>query len=221
LQISHLGAHDKKNKFMGKKEKAIDAYIAKNADFARPILNHLRQLVHKTCPEVEEKMKWSMPHFDYRGEMMCSFAAFKQHASFGFWKAALMKDPILVQTAKAEVAMGHLGKLTSLKDLPSDKKLTAWIKEAMSLNDKGIKLPAKTKAIEKNELAVPDYFTKALVENKKAQKVWDTFAYSHKKEYLLWMNEAKTEVTRNSRMATALEWIAEGKGRNWKYEKKK
>ncbi len=206
---------------MTKKDKAMDAYIAKSADFAKPILNHIRELVHKVCPEVEEKMKWSMPHFDYKGEMMCGMAAFKQHASFGFWKAALMKDPVLIESAKTEVAMGHLGKITSLKDLPSDKKLTAWIKEAMALNDKGIKLPAKAKATEKKELAVPDYFTKALAKNKKAQKVWDAFAYSHKKEYLQWITEAKIETTRESRMATALEWIAEGKGRNWKYEKKK
>lgn len=206
---------------MGKKEKGIDAYIAKSADFAKPILNHLRELVHKTCPEVEEKLKWSMPHFDYKGEMMCGMAAFKQHASFGFWKAALMKDPVLVETAKTEVAMGHLGKITSLKDLPSDKKLAAWIKEAMALNDKGIKVPAKAKSTEKKELVVPDYFIKALAKNKKAQKVWDAFAYSHKKEYLQWIMEAKTEPTRESRMATTLEWVSEGKGRNWKYEKKK
>lgn len=162
-----------------------------------------------------------MPHFDYKGEMMCGMAAFKQHASFGFWKAALMKDPVLIESAKTEVAMGHLGKITSLKDLPSDKKLAAWIKEAMALNDKGIKVPAKTKSTEKKELVVPDYFVKALAKNKKAQKVWDAFAYSHKKEYLQWITEAKTEATRESRMATTLEWVAEGKGRNWKYEKKK
>jgi len=201
---------------MGKREKAMDAYIAKSADFAKPILNHLRELVHKTCPDVEEKMKWSMPHFDYKDEMMCGMAAFKHHASFGFWKAALMKDPVLIESAKTEVAMGHLGKITSLKDLPSDKKLAAWIKEAMTLNDKGIKVPSKAKSAEKKELVVPDYFIKALAKNKKAQKVWDAFAYSHKKEYLQWITEAKTEATRESRMATTLEWVAEGKGRNWK-----
>ena len=136
------------------KEKAIDAYIAKSADFAKPILLHIRDLVHKACPDVDEKMKWSFPHFDYKGEMMCSMAAFKQHAAFGFWKAALMKDPILVETARSETAMGHLGKITSLKDLPSDKKITAWIKEAMALNDKGIKLPAKEKPTEKRKKGI-------------------------------------------------------------------
>ena len=204
---------------MAKKEKALDAYIAKSADFAKPILNHIRELVHKTCPEVEEKMKWSFPHFDHKGEMMCSMAAFKQHAVFGFWKAALMKDPVLIENARSETAMGHLGRLTSVKDLPSDKKMIAWIKEAMKLNEQGIKV-AKPKPAEKKELVVPDYFVKALNKNKKAKQVFDNFAYSHRKEYLQWITEAKTEETRNKRMATALEWIAEGKGRNWKYERK-
>jgi len=205
---------------MIKKDKAIDAYIARSADFAKPILLHIRELVHKACPDVEEKMKWSFPHFDYKGEMMCSMAAFKQHAAFGFWKAALMKDPILVETARSETAMGHLGRITSLKDLPPDKKMTAWIKEAMQLTDKGIKLPAKAKKVDTKELVVPDYFVKALAKNKKAKQVFENFAPSHKKEYLGWITEAKTEDTRNKRMATALEWIAEGKGRNWKYERK-
>ena len=140
----------------------------------------------------------------------------------GFWKAALMKDAVLLENAKAETAMGHLGKLTSLKDLPADKKITAWIKEAMLLNDKGIKLPAKVKPTEKEkkELTVPDYFTKALAKNKKAKQVFENYAYSHKKEYVMWITEAKTEETRNKRMATALEWMAEGKSRLWKYEKK-
>ena len=205
---------------MGKKEKVIDAYIAKAADFAKLVLNHIRELVHKTCPEVEEKMKWSFPHFDYKGEMMCSMAAFKQHAVFGFWKASLMKDPVLAETAKSEVAMGHLGRLTSIKDLPADKKMTAWIKEAMALNDKGIKLAAKPKTTDKKEMVVPDYFIKALSKNKKAKQTFESFAYSHKKEYLQWIAEAKTEETRNKRIAAAIEMMSEGKSRNWKYAKK-
>ena len=207
---------------MATKEKKIDAYIARSADFAKPILLHIRELVHKACPGVEEKMKWSMPFFDYKGEMLCHIASFKQHAVMGFWKAALMKDAVLLENAKAETAMGHLGKLTSLKDLPADKKIIAWIKEAMLLNDKGIKLPAKVKPTEKEkkELTVPDYFTKALAKNKKAKQVFENYAYSHKKEYVMWITEAKTEETRNKRMATALEWMAEGKSRLWKYEKK-
>jgi uncharacterized protein YdeI (YjbR/CyaY-like superfamily) len=205
---------------MGKKEQKIDAYIAKSADFAKPILHHLRELVHSSCPDAEEKIKWGFPHFDYRDEMMCSMAAFKQHASFGFWKAALMKDPILAETARSEVAMGHLGRITTVKDLPSDKKIKAWIKEAMALNDKGIRLTAKPKSTEKKELIVPDYFTKMLAKNKKAKQVFDAFPYSHKKEYVMWITEAKTEETRNKRMTSAIEMLVEGKSRNWKYERK-
>ena len=205
---------------MAKKEKAIDAYIAKSADFAKPILNHIRELVHAACPEVEEKMKWSFPHFDYKGEMFCSMAAFKEHCAFGFWKAALMKDPVLVENARSESAMGHLGRIGSLKELPSDKKMTAWIKEAMKLNEQGIKLPPRIKPLVKKEMAVPDVMKKALSKNKKASQQFEAASYSYKKEYIMWIEEAKTEETRDKRLATAIEWIAEGKGRNWKYERK-
>ncbi len=203
---------------MGKKIKEIDAYINKAADFAKPILKHIRELVHAICPDVEEKMKWSFPHFDYKGEMMCSMAAFKQHAVAGFWKAKLMKDPVLVENAKAETAMGHLGRMESMKDLPSDKKMISYIKEAMMLNDKGIKLPSKPKPTEKREIEVPDYFIKALKKNKTAWKTFEAFAYSHKKEYVEWITEAKTEETRNKRIASAIEMMAEGKSRHWKYK---
>lgn len=205
---------------MDKKEKVIDAYIRKSADFAKPILNHLRELVHKTCPDTEEKMKWSFPHFDYKNEMMCSMAAFKQHCVFGFWKAALMNDPVLIENPKSEVSMGHLGRITSIKDLPDDKKIIGWIKEAMLLNEQGVKLPSKTKATDKKEIVVAGYFLKALGKNKKALQTFENYAYSHKKEYVEWITSAKTEDTRNKRMATAIEWLAEGKSRNWKYAAK-
>lgn len=204
---------------MAKKIKAIDDYITKSADFAKPILQHIRELIHKACPDVEEKIKWSMPFFDYKGEMMCYMAAFKQHMAFGFWKAALMKDQVLVANAKTEEAMGHLGRITSLKNLPSDKKMIAWIKEAMKLNDEGKKI-TRPKPTQRKELEMPVYFTKALQKNKKAKQVFDNFAYSHKKEYLQWVIEAKTEETKNKRIALAIEWIAEGKLRNWKYDKR-
>ena len=203
---------------MAAKEKIIDDYIAKSADFAKPILTHIRELVHKACPDAEEKMKWSFPHFDYKGEMMCSMAAFKQHAVFGFWKATLMKAPVLIENAQSETAMGHLGKLTLIKDLPSDKKMMAWIKEAMLLNDKGIRLPAKIKSTENKELIVPDYFSKTLKKNKIAKEVFGTFSYSHKKEYLEWITQAKTEVTRNKRMLQAIGMMEEAKSLNWKYK---
>jgi uncharacterized protein YdeI (YjbR/CyaY-like superfamily) len=200
---------------MGKRDKRVDNYILKSADFAIPILNHIRELVHVACPEVEETMKWSFPHFDYKG-VMCSMASFKQHCAFGFWKASLMKDKTLLDNARSETAMGHLGKITSLKDLPSDKKMIAYVKEAMKLNEAGVKVDKVKMA--KKDIPVPDYFAKALVKNKKAKKVFDEFSPSHRREYLEWITEAKTEVTREKRMATTLGWLEEGKSRNWKYQ---
>lgn len=202
---------------MATKDKRIDAYIAKSADFAKPILNHLRELVHKACPDVVETLKWSMPCFEYKG-MLCNLASFKQHCSFGFWKASLMKDKVLMETAQSEVAMGHLGRITSLKDLPSDKKITAWIKEAMKLNEDGKKI-VKAKPAVKQELIVPDYFISAVKKNKKAWTTYEAFSPSAKKDYVQWVTEAKSEETRNSRLAQAIEWMAEGKRRNWKYER--
>lgn len=205
---------------MSKKDSRVDAYIQKAQPFARPILNHLRTLVHDVCPEVEETIKWSFPCFDYKGPF-CSMASFKQHAVFGFWKASIMKDAdVLMTTAKSEVAMGHLGRITSLKDLPADKVLKAYLKEAMRLNDEGVKLPVKAKSEDKKELEVPDYFLSALKRNKKAKQVFENFSYSNKKEYVDWITEAKTESTQEKRLKTAMEWIAEGKIRNWKYVKK-
>ncbi len=202
---------------MGKKDSRIDLYITKAKPFAQPILNHLRDLVHKGCPDIEETVKWGMPSFDYKGPF-CSMAAFKEHAAFGFWKASLMKDAEKLKDNQ-QSAMGHAGKIKSLKDLPSDKTLISWIKEAAKLNDDGIKLPPRKKT-EKKDLIIPDYFTKTLSKNKKALQAFEKFPPSHKKEYVQWITEAKTEDTRNRRMETALEWIAEGKGRNWKYERK-
>lgn len=204
---------------MSEKDPRIDAYISKSQEFAKPILEHLRELVHKACPEAEETIKWGFPHFDYKG-MMCSMASFKQHCAFGFWKASLMKDKKLMINAKSELAMGHLGRITSLKDLPPDKVLVSCIKEAKKLNDDGVSLPAKTSAKEKKEIAVPDYFIKALKKNKTALKTFENFSLSNKKEYVMWIIEAKTDETRNKRIAIAVEWLAEGKPRNWKYIKK-
>lgn len=207
---------------MQKKNPRIDLYISKAQPFAQPILIHIRELVHRVCPAVEEKMKWSFPHFDYKGEMMCSMAAFKAHAVMGFWKAALMSDPILSETAASQSAMGHMGRLTSLKDLPSDKKLISYIKEAMKLNDEGVKLPPRklVAEVKRQELTAPAYLTTALKKNKKAKEAFDNFAYSHKKEYIEWFEDAKTEATREKRLTQGIEWMAEGKSRNWKYMRK-
>lgn len=205
--------------FMQQSEK-IDAYIDKAADFAKPILTHLHKLVHKACPGVEETWKWSFPHFDYKG-MMCSMAAFKQHCSFNFWKASLLNDPkgfLKERAAQGGEGMGNFGRIRSLKDLPPDGVIIDFIRQAKKLNDDGVKLPQKEKK-PSAELTVPEYFTAELKRNKKALNVFEKFPTSHKKEYLQWITEAKTEATRNRRMHTAIEWMAEGKGRNWKYER--
>lgn len=204
---------------MPTKDPRIDLYIYNAADFARPILLHLRELVHVACPDVQETIKWSFASFDYKGPM-CSMASFKRHCAFGFWKASLMKDKTLTKNAESESAMGHYGKITSLKDLPSDKKIIAHIKEAMMLNEKGIKLPPKKVTTAKKEVVVPDYFLKQLKKNKKAFATFENFSPSHKREYIEWITEAKTDETKNRRMETAIEWMSVGKSRNWKYMKK-
>lgn len=202
---------------MASKNPRVDAYISKAAPFAQPVLNHLRSLIHKTCPSVEETIKWGMPSFEYKG-ILCGFASFKQHCTFGFWKASLMKDKVLMENARSEVAMGHLGRITSLKDLPSDKKITGWIKEAMKLNEEGKKV-VKAKPVVKKELVIPAYIPTAIKKNKKAWSTFEQFSPSAKNEYVDWITEAKTEETKNKRLVQAIEWMADGKPRNWKYMK--
>ena len=201
---------------MGTKDPRIDAYIANSADFAKPVLDHIRKLVHATCPDVEETLKWRSPHFMYKG-MLCGMASFKNHCAFGFWKGAMIlgKDG-----QKTEEAMGQFGKITDVSDLPKDEILVHYIREAIKLNDAGVKLPAKSKSKERRELNIPDYFTAALRKNKKAWTTFESFSPSHKKEYVEWMTEVKSEETRKKRLETAIDWISQGKVRNWKYIKK-
>ncbi len=196
---------------------AIDQYINKVKPFAQPILTHLRKLVHQACPTAEETIKWGMPSFEYKG-LMCGFAAFKQHCTFGFWKASLMSDPMLMQNAKTEDSMGHLGRITSIKDLPSDKKILDYIKEAMKLNDDGIKV-VKAKPITQKELIIPAEIIAVIKKNKRAFATFENFSTSNKREYIDWINEAKTEATKEKRLMQAIEWMQEGKPRNWKYMK--
>ncbi|MGQ0543240.1 MAG: YdeI/OmpD-associated family protein [Blastocatellia bacterium] len=192
----------------------IDAYIERSADFAQPISINLRKLVHKACPDVTETLKWSMPSFEFKG-ILCGFAAFKNHCTFGFWKQSLMETDAFPNN---KTAMGSFGRITSVKDLPTDKVMIGLIHQAIELNEKGIKVPKKPAAAKK-DLTVPADLTKALTKNKKAKSHFDKFSYSHRKEYIEWITEAKTEPTRNQRLATTIEWLSEGKGRNWKYEK--
>jgi uncharacterized protein YdeI (YjbR/CyaY-like superfamily) len=193
----------------------IDAYIERSAEFAQPVMNHLRELVHKACPDVSETLKWSMPSFEYKG-LLCGFAAFKAHCTFGFWKQSLLESDAF---PKNRTAMGSFGRITSLKDLPSDKVMIGLIHQAMELNEKGIKVPKKPAANGKKEVVVPEVLTAALKKNKAARETFEKFPYSCKKEYVEWITEAKTDATRDKRLATTLEWLAEGKRRNWKYEK--
>ncbi len=197
----------------------IDAYIEKSAGFAKPILLHFRELVHKACPGVEETIKWGFPHFDYKG-MMCSMAAFKQHCAVSFWKASHIDDPHGILAVEERSSMGHSGQLKSLSDLPSDKILLALIKDAKRLNDEKVKAPLRTKPEDKKELEIPEYFMMALQTNKAVWKTFEAFSNSNKREYVEWVTEAKTDETRDKRLATAVEWMAEGKVRNWKYVKK-
>lgn len=192
----------------------IDAYIEKSADFAQPILSHIRKLIHKACPDVKETLKWSMPSFEYKG-ILCGFAAFKAHCTFGFWKQSLMESDAFSAT---KTAMGSFGRITAVKDLPSDKVMIGLIHQAMELNEKGVKV-AKKPAAARKELIVPEILTAALKKNKAANATFENFPYSCKKEYVEWITEAKTDATRDKRLATTMEWLSEGKRRNWKYEK--
>ena len=202
------------------KDKRVDAYIAKAQPFAQPILKKLRELIHKANPEVQETIKWGMPSFDYKGPF-CGMAALKQHAVFGFWKYKLIKDPknyLGLRSNEGGEAMGNMGRISSLKDLPPDRALLDFVKQAKKLNDDGIKMPPRV-VKPKAKLATPSYFTNALKKNKRALTHFENFSPSQKREYVLWVTEAKSEETRNSRLKLAVEWMGDGKKRNWKYER--
>ena len=199
---------------MAKKDPRVDAYIAKQAAFAKPVLTFIRGVVHEGCPDVIETMKWSVPSFEHHG-ILCGMAAFKAHLQFGFWKHDLV-------VGRRMDGMGF-GKITSLDDLPPRPKLLAYVKKAAKLNEQGVKAPwmeareKKAKSGGKKPIATPADFRAALGKSKAAKAVYDDFPPSHKREYVEWITEAKQEETRQRRIAQAVEWIAEGKARNWKY----
>ena len=197
---------------MGTRAPRVDAYIAKSADFAKPILTYIRGTVHAACPDVVETTKWSMPFFDYHGPL-ANMSAFKEHAAFGFWKGALVVGR---GSGDDERAMGQFGRITSVKDLPPKNELVALIRKAAKLNEEGVKI--EKKKVPRPELPVPAELAAALAKNKKARANFEAFPPSHKREYNEWIGEAKREETRAARVAQAIEWIAEGKSRNWKYQ---
>ena len=197
----------------------VTKYIAESAAFAKPILKHWRKLIHNTCPEVVEVIKWGIPHFDYHGEMMIIMASYKNHCSFSFWKAELLNHPKLKENSKLKATDRYLGKIKTEVDLPPDTELIKLIKEAMLLNEKGVK-QAKTKPEAKTAVEMPVEFLKQLKANPTAKKIFDSKSDSFRKEYNVWISSAKTDDTRGKRIAESLEWIAEGKGRFWQYQKK-
>jgi uncharacterized protein YdeI (YjbR/CyaY-like superfamily) len=196
---------------MGNRTKAFDAYIKSKPEWAQPILTRIRETVHEACPTVEEEMKWSAPTFTYNG-IMCGMAAFKNHCAFHFWKGELFLGKKMGGT---DGAAAQLGKLTSVKDLPPKKVIKDYVKKAMALNEQGVtvKRPVKPKKV----LAMPDDFMATIRKNKKALAAYDKFSPSHQREYIEWITDAKGDATRERRMAQAVEWMAEGKPRNWKY----
>ena len=207
---------------MGKRDPRVDTYIAKAGDFARPILKHLRELVHKACADFQEEIKWSRPCFIYRGGILCGMAAFKEHCSFSFWGAeigsVLFKDGVI-----QDGGMGSLGRITSLQDLPPDKQLLGYIKQAVAFVDEGkgqtfIAANRRVAKPPKPPLEPPPEFLAALEKNRSAVKAFGAFSPSCKREYVEWITEAKRPETRDRRIAQSVEWISEGKQRNWKYK---
>jgi len=202
---------------MRNRSKDVDAYIAKAAPFARPILETVRDHFHKACPEIEETTKWGFPHFQYKG-IVGSMAAFKKHASFGFWKGQLMDDPHGIFKGVGNTSMSGM-KVESVSELPSERVMLKYIRQAVALNEEGVKVPRVRAAKPAAAVKPPDDFMAKLKKNKKALATFEAFPPSHRKEYVEWVTEARQEATRAKRLETAIEWISEGKPRNWKYMK--
>lgn len=189
----------------------VTAYIASRAEFAQPILGWLRARVHAALPDVEEGIKWSMPFFSHNGRPLANMAAFKAHASFGFWNRQALA------TGKEGEAMGQFGRIESLRDLPSEAVMEAQIREAAALLDAGVK-PRRPARGPKPEAEVPPELAEALAADKAAQATFHAFSSSCRREYCEWITEAKRPETRTKRVEEAIAWMREGKRRNWKYE---
>ena len=197
-----------------KTDPRVDAYIAESAAFAQPIRSHLRALVHQSVPEATETIKWSMPHFEHHG-ILCRMAAFKAHVTFGFRHDGVA-GKLGLDGKKDEEAMGNLGRITRLTELPGDAMLIRSLKKAAQLNASGEGTRPAYKP--KPAPAVPADLAAALKKNPPAAAAFDKFSPSHRREYIEWITEAKREETRAKRLEQTMEWLAEGKKRNWKYE---
>jgi uncharacterized protein YdeI (YjbR/CyaY-like superfamily) len=202
---------------MASKDPRVDSYIAAAAEFARPVLAHLRKVIHQECPTAVETIKWGCPFFDYHG-LLCGFAAFKAHCSLFFWRDIdVSRGLAITNTAgSAGSRMGQFGKITSMADLPKDSVLLACVRAAVEQRDSPT---SKTKRARRpaKELPVPADLKKALAANAKAAATFEDFAPSHRRAYLDWISEAKRPETRSRRLATTIEWLTEGKAQNWKY----
>jgi hypothetical protein len=199
---------------MGTRDDRVDAYIARSADFAQPILAHLRALVHAACPDVTETIKWGFPHFEHHG-VLCSMAAFKAHCAFGFWHAQ-MRSLTDVRPG-TDAAMGQFGRITALGNLPKDAKLAALVRKAAVLNAAGVKSVRAPGTKPRAPLDVPEDLAAALRKNRGALAHFSAMSASHRREYIEWLVDAKRDETRRKRLATAIEWIGEGKSKEWKY----
>lgn len=188
-------------------DKRIDDYITGSESFAQPVLTKLRRLVHIACPHVTETIKWGMPYFEYKG-LLCHMAGFKHHCAFGFWKAELMHDAAMLIENNGK-AMGHAGKITSLKDLPDDRVIIERIKEAAKLNEEGIKLPVQSR--NNIEIIIPEILFNALHKKRSAYEIFNKLPPSHRKEYVNWINEAKTMETKMKRCGRVVEMVLSGK----------
>jgi uncharacterized protein YdeI (YjbR/CyaY-like superfamily) len=200
----------------------VDAYIAKAAPFAQPVLTHLRAIIHKACPEVAEDIKWGRPFFLHGGTILCNISAFKEHCSFGFWGAEIGKV-LRADGVLQSGGMGSLGRITGVKDLPPDKQLLGYVRQAAGFIDNGlgdnrIVVARRVVKAPKPAIETPAEFTAALRRDRKAAKAYAAFSPSCQREYAEWIADAKRPETRDRRIAQAVEWIAEGKQRNWKYQ---
>jgi uncharacterized protein YdeI (YjbR/CyaY-like superfamily) len=188
----------------------VDAYIAKAAEFARPLLTHLRKQVHLACPEAEETIKWGMPYFMLNGKILAGMAAFKAHCTFGFRHGEAAAE------ARKDEAMGQYGRLSTLADLPAPRSLQTQIKRAAKLLEEGVKPVRKAPA--RPALEAPDDLLSALASNASARQTFEAFSPGKRRDYIEWIIEAKRPDTRAKRLAQSIEWLAEGKTRHWKYE---
>jgi uncharacterized protein YdeI (YjbR/CyaY-like superfamily) len=198
---------------VGTRDSRVDAYIERSADFAKPILAHIRDVVHGACPSVVETIKWGFPHFEHHG-ILCSMASFRAHCAFGFWHADMRTE---TEGAKARSAMGQFGRIVKLSDLPRDAVLKGLVRTAAELNASGVKPQRSAKSVGRKPMVVPDDLAAALATNRQARATFEAFSDSHKREYVDWIVEAKRTETRQKRLATAIEWMAEGKEKEWRY----